>query len=188
MYRDLETIWEGCNANLMQFIKIKIRDDYDAEDILQEVFLKVCKNIYRLKDASKIKPYIYQTAKNSIIDYYRKRRDIAIEPEALTEQIIVEEENENLNTVISQCLKRMITTLPEKYQKPVKLYDIMGNKHKDISEKLKISISGSKTRVQRGRQRLKELLLDCCDFEFDAMGNIIDYKQKLNCIGNQLQL
>jgi RNA polymerase sigma-70 factor, ECF subfamily len=75
----------------------------------------------------------------------------------------------------------MIITLPEKYQIPVELYDIMGKKHKDIADILNISVSGSKTRVQRAREKLKEMLLDCCDFEFDAMGNIIDYKQKREC-------
>lgn len=175
---DIETIWESYNTNIMQFIKSKVHDEYDAEDILQDVFLKLYKNINGIKDESKVKTYIYQTARNSIIDYYRKRKEVVMEPEALPEQILAEEENENLNTKIAGCLESMLLTLPEKYQKPIRLHDIMGNTHKDISAELNISISGSKTRVQRGRQHLKELLLDCCDFKFDSMGNIIDYTKK----------
>ena len=83
-----------------------------------------------------------------------------------------------MNEEISKCLKKMIFELPKKYQEIIMLYDMNGMSHKEISEKHDITISCSKMRIQRAKAKLKEIFLECCDFEVDAFGNIIDYKQK----------
>lgn len=181
MNNDIENLWNEYNVGLMKFIKSKVQNEYDAEDLLQEVFLKLSKNTAKLKDVVKLDSYIYQIARSSIIDYYRKSKDIVTENQEFDFLPAAAEEQINLNEEVAKCLEKMIITLPEKYQIPMELHDILGKKHKDIAYKLNISISGSKTRVQRAREKLKEKLLDCCDFEFDTMGNIIDYKQKNKC-------
>lgn len=178
---DIKAVWDAYSSNLIRFIKSKVSNSYDAEDLLQDVFLKLYMNLDKLKDEVKLKSYIYHIVRNAIVDYYRKRKNIYIDDEKFTDLVIDEEENLNFNEEIARCLKRFLVTLPEKYQVPVNLYDIMGKKHGEIAEELNISISGSKTRVQRARQKLRESLLNCCDFEFDTMGNIINYKQKINC-------
>jgi RNA polymerase sigma-70 factor, ECF subfamily len=177
----IENVWGSYSSNLIRYIKSKVQNEYDAEDILQEVFLKLQRSINKLEDESKLSAYIYKVARNSIIDYYRKIKNITFVNKELDDFVADEEDADNLNEEVARCIRKMIITLPEKYQMPVELYDILGKKHKDIADRLNISISGSKTRVQRAREKLKEKLLDCCDFEFDTMGNIIDYKQKKEC-------
>ena len=49
---------------------------------------------------------------------------------------------------------------------------------KALAERLGLSLSGAKSRVQRGRVKLRELLLGCCHVDFDRRGNIIDYRRK----------
>ena len=175
---DLKTIWESCSGNLLSFIKSKVQSEFDAEDILQDVFLKLHRNIGNLKDSSKLQAYIYRTVNNTIIDYYKKRKDEIMTDGEIPEHIALEEEKGNLNEEVARCIRDMIFRLPEKYQRPMELHDIMGRHHKEISRELNISVSGSKTRVQRARIKLKEFLFECCDFELDSMGNVIDYKRK----------
>lgn len=47
---------------------------------------------------------------------------------------------------------------------------------KEVTEELNISVSGAKSRVQRGRKMIKETILKCCEVNTDKYGNIVDYK------------
>lgn len=171
-------IWNEYHESLAKHIRQKINNPHDAEDILQDVFIKIYKNIHSIKDPSKIKSWIYQIANNTIIDYYRKRKDTPTEAEFLEKSSIEEDDSDNLNDEICQCLRTMISELPVTQQNAIKQYNLEGKTHKEISKEADISISGSKMRVQRGKENLKETLLDCCEFKFDAFGNVIDYKLK----------
>ncbi|MDA8226295.1 MAG: sigma factor-like helix-turn-helix DNA-binding protein [Desulfitobacterium hafniense] len=72
----------------------------------------------------------------------------------------------------------MVDSLPETYKQAILLTEFQNMTQKELSEKLGISISGAKSRVQRGRKMLKEMLLGCCQLEVDRRGNIIDYQHK----------
>lgn len=97
----------------------------------------------------------------------------------ISEDIVDESIPSQMNSEeIASCLKPMINKMPERYKQAVTLTEIKGLTQKDMAEKLGLSISGAKSRVQRGRDKLKEMLLECCHFEFDRLGNILDYQQK----------
>jgi len=180
MKMSIEEIWGQFNQILLNFIQSKVSNKHDAEDILQNVFIKIYKNIDDLKTETKLESWIFQITRNAIIDYYRtKKPDYPLDD--VEEAIEMPIETENMNQKISLCLNELIEELPRKYQEPLNLYEFKNQKHKEISKELNISISGSKTRVQRARVKLKEMLLKCCDFELDAYGNIIDYQAKCDC-------
>lgn len=171
-------IWKEFSSQLYIYINSKVNNKYDTEDIIQEVFIKIHNNIDKINDQSKLKSWIYKITKNTIIDYYRKKKDISVD--IMKFEKVIEEDNksDNMNEEISKCLEKMIFELPKKYQEAIDLYDIKGMNHKEISKKLDVTVSCSKMRVQRAKAKLKEILLECCDFEVDSFGNIIDYKQK----------
>ncbi|WP_186429675.1 RNA polymerase sigma factor SigZ [Clostridium sp. BSD9I1] len=177
MEENIKSIWNDFRAELLYFIKTKVKDEYAAEDILQEVFIKVYKSIEQLEDPTKLKSWLYTTTNNTIIDYYRRKQNIP-ELDEIEDIPIIEDNAKNMNEEIAECIKSMLHELPDKYKQSLKLYEYNRMKHKDISEKLNLSLSGSKTRVQRARNQLKEMLMECCEFELDAYGNIIDYKRK----------
>lgn len=178
---DLREIWDEFSDSLLGFIKSKVRNQHDAEDILQEIFIKLYKNADSLEEQSKLKSWIYQITRNAIIDYYRKHKEMPSKIEELENTFKADEESENINEQVSKCLRKMMFDLPQRYYEAVELYDIKGMKHKDISKELNISLSGSKTRLQRARNMLRDIMTECCDFEFDAYGNILEYHQKKNC-------
>lgn len=89
-----------------------------------------------------------------------------------------------VTTEIAVCLKAMIENLPEKYKKAILLTEFHNITQKELAAKMLISISGAKFRVQRGRKMLKNMLLSCCYFGFDRLGNVIDYTHKENANTN----
>ncbi len=87
----------------------------------------------------------------------------------------------NMNDEIANCMSKMIFELPHKYQKVYSMYEKQDMKHKHIAKELDISVSASKVRLMRAKELFKKKLLDCCDFEVDSYGNIIDYTNKKKC-------
>ncbi len=172
---ELNLYWERFRIELFNYIKAKINHEFDAEEILQVVFIKMYNNFDQLSDHSKLKPWLYKITNHAIIDYYRRRKEATLPYDKVEHLLIKEEKNLNMNDEIIACLMMFLNQLPDKYQQSLKMHDLKGKKHKEISKELDISLSGSKTRVQRGREKLKEILSDCCEIEFDAYGNVIEY-------------
>ncbi len=180
VHKNVETIWEQFSKPLLSYIKRRVRNEQDADDILQNVFYKIYNNIDSLRETEKIHAWVYTIAGNAITDFYRTQRFEKNSCE-LTEDI--PDECENLDTPtgneeIAQCLKAMISYLPEIYREAIILSEFQNLTQKELSVKLGLSLPGAKSRVQRGRAKLKEMLLCCCRLEFDCQGNIIDYKHK----------
>jgi RNA polymerase sigma-70 factor (ECF subfamily) len=174
---ETEEVWKKFNNLLKQFILKRVRNEHDAEDILQDVFCKIHNSIHKLKDKDKLQAWVYQITRHTIIDYYRSRKVMA-EPTEIPEDLVNEPIPSTLNEDIAACLKPMMDDLPEKYRESIILTEVAGLTQKEMAEKLGLSLSGAKSRVQRGREKLKEVLLACCHFELDRLGNILDYQLK----------
>lgn len=176
--KQFEALWDEFSFELGNFIKSKVSQVHDAEDILQEVFIKIFKNIDQLEKQSALKSWMYKITRNTIIDYYKKKRDLPVAPETMHFIEDEVEEEDNMNDQITGCLKKMIFEVPEKYQQVYDLHENKKMKHKEIGEELNISLSTSKVRLMRAKELFKKNLIECCDFELDSYGNIIDYKKK----------
>jgi RNA polymerase sigma-70 factor (ECF subfamily) len=178
---EFNQLWDELNKKLLGYIKSKVNNQHDAEDILQDVFVKVYSNIDTLEKKTAVKSWIYSITRNTIIDFYKKKKDVSLSPEKfhdLEEELYIED---NLNEDISRCLSNMIFSFPDKYQDVYEMYEKDDMKHKDIAEALDISVSASKVRLKRAKEMFKTMLVNCCDFEVDKYGNIIDYHKKGQC-------
>lgn len=165
-----EHIWKEFHEQLLGFIKTKVNSSETAEDILQEVFMKIHKNIDKIHDNKKTTSWVYQITRNTIIDYYRKKK-IDFQENKLTESL--PEKVGQDSSDFTQCLKPFITKLPEN-DKAILLATTYGNiSQKEYALKNNLSYSATKSRVQRARQKLKELFVSCCNIESDSYGNII---------------
>jgi RNA polymerase sigma factor (sigma-70 family) len=76
-----EMVWTSFSNQLKQFIRKRASNEYDADDILQDVFYKIHLHLSRLNDAHKIESWIYQITRHAIIDYYRNRKHESELPE-----------------------------------------------------------------------------------------------------------
>jgi RNA polymerase sigma-70 factor (ECF subfamily) len=167
----LENIWTDFAGRLGQFIRTRVADPAAAEDILQDVFVKIQAKIAQLKDPAKLQSWLFLLTRNAIIDHYRARKDMTEVPETLPSE--PPEDDAELEG-LKASFRRMIYSLPEPYRDALVLTEFEGLTQKELASRLGISISGAKSRVQRGREQLKVMLHECCTFEFDRRGKVID--------------
>jgi RNA polymerase sigma-70 factor (ECF subfamily) len=185
-----EEIWREFSRPLLEFLCRRLPDPSDAEDLLQEIFLRVHIRIHTLRDHSRLAPWLYRIARNVLIDRKRKerreRKGGASPGLPLPEELPADESararaGSEPERQIASGLRGMVELLPEGYRQALTLYELEGVKQREIARRLGLSLSGAKSRVQRGRQMLKEALLECCHFEFDRRGHIIDYRERQSC-------
>lgn len=171
----LESIWAEFAVRLGRFIRARVADPATAEDILQDVFVRIYRRLDHLQTPAKLQSWLYLIARNAIIDHYRTTRKMAELPESLP----AEPPQENPEVCeLRAALRRMIDGLPDSYRDAIMLTEFEGLTQKDLADRLGITLSGAKSRVQRARGQLKQLLLDCCRFEFDRRGGIVDCKPR----------
>lgn len=177
MQLKFETIYEQFRKPLTAFIAKRITNQANTEDIVHDVFLKIHDRIETLKEPDKLPAWIYQIARNSIIDSYRKNHQIVNSADLLE---IEQPESISAPEDLSRVVQSMIEKLPPQDKEALLLSDFQGMKQAEMAQLLGISLSGAKSRVQRARKKLKELLLECCHFEFDRYGTVFDYHPR-NC-------
>ena len=162
---------------LYHYIKKRINNSLDAEDLTQEVFLKLSKS--DIKKVDNIKNWVYTIAKNSVIDYYRKKKIIS---EDIDNIVFLEEETDDSSiNELSNCIKPFIEQLPEDYRNIIFLSEIEEISQKEIAKKLNINYTTVRSKVQRGRKKLKILFTDCCTVIQGGKGSILDYKRNEAC-------
>lgn len=172
-------LWTDLREPLRRFIAKRVRDPHAAEDITQDVMLKVQSHLGELSAPGKLGAWAYQVARNAVTDYYRstqgrQRVDLgaADEPPAPAPG-----EQERVTAELAACLRPMIRQLPPAYREALELTEDGGLTQQELADRLGVSLSGAKSRVQRARAQLKTMLLDCCRIETDRRGGVIDHQR-----------
>ena len=170
-----ETVWELLSAKLKSFLRSRVENEQAAEDLLQETFLRIHQRLAALGDEERIEAWVFQIARNQVKDHYRarsrRRHDVPLEIEPAEPS--APRESSNRNEAVAGWLSAAIDNLPERYRQAVSLYELQGLPQAEIAERLGISLSGAKSRVQRGREKLKQALERCCRFDLDRRGNVL---------------
>jgi RNA polymerase sigma-70 factor, ECF subfamily len=178
-----EQVWKDHQSMLRAFIQSRVSDDFAADDILQDVFLKMHSSLPAVNDLTKLKSWLYQITRNTIIDHYRSRNPGADLPDDMPETEA--DPGAEILKDLSNCLQPMIQSLPDNYREAVHMSEIQGLSQKEVAALQGISLSGAKSRVQRGRAQLKEMLTECCEYEFDQAGRLSGYEPRsTNCESN----
>lgn len=150
-------------------------DPATAEDILQNVFVKIQSRLDHLRTPAKLQSWLYLIARNAIIDHYRKNRGTSPLPELL----LAEPPKDSPEVCeLKDALRQMIEGLPDTYREAIVLTEFEGLSQRELAARLGITLSGAKSRVQRARGQLKQMLLGCCQFEFDRRGGVIDCRPR----------
>jgi RNA polymerase sigma-70 factor (ECF subfamily) len=179
---EVAEIYTQFHQSLLSFIKSKVRSREDAEDILQNVFIRISKNVNSLSDEEKLKSWVYTITRNAIIDYYRKnasKKYVALD--GLMEESTLDETDFDPTKGLEQCINSMITLLPDEYREIIIDSELNGVKQKDLADKYAMPYTSMRSRVQRGRERLKQLFYNCCHIETDSLGNVLSAQGKSGC-------
>lgn len=170
-----EQVWRELSDRLRQFVLSRRVAPADADDVLQNVFLRIHQNLDSLNRAERLESWVFQITRNAVIDHFRKSRGEQLDVEGLA--VATSANHENLNTEIAGCLRTLVNCLPVEQREAVTLYEFEGLSQQEIAARHSISLSGAKSRVQRGRQGLEKLLRECCEFQLDRLGNVIEWEQ-----------
>jgi RNA polymerase sigma-70 factor, ECF subfamily len=129
----------------------------DAEDLVQETFIKAYKSFHQLKDRQKCRAWLTSILYKTFVNKYRKEEKASIISQPIEESIIYQEnpETEILRGVMDQEVSKALFELPEEYSTVIVLSDIEGISYKEISESLGIPIGTARSRLSRGRRLLK---------------------------------
>lgn len=186
MKADAQEMWQHIHSGLRSFIVKQVANEAEADDIVQDVWLKMQRGLGGLKDQNRLISWIYQIARHAIIDHYRapdRRREmpagLAADLEAYqssSSRQTVPEDSGQLRTELAGCLRPMIEQLSEDYRQAVTLVDLEGFTQQEAATQLGLSLSGMKSRVQRGRRQLKAILETCCTIELDRRRGVTDYE------------
>src|SRR5688500_15375524 len=186
---DTQQIWSEFGDRLRAFIARRVDGEADANDILQEVFLRIHRHAGSVEHSERLVSWLFQVTRNAIADYYRapgRRRelpggapyDLERGEEHAMSRVEGFDDSPETRRELAACLGPMLAQLPPLYRDAVRLEDLEGLPQQKAAVRAGITVSGMKSRVQRGRQALKDIMQDCCQFERDAGGRVTDYQPR----------
>lgn len=168
--------WSELHAGVRAFVGRRINDPHAADDLTQDVMLKVQARLAEAASGAdeKLDAWVFRVARNAVVDHYRTRR--AGNAPIDDEELAAAEHEADPVAELSQCVRRMIGHLPPEYAEALRLADLEGLSQQEVAERAGLSLSGAKSRIQRARQKLAAMFLDCCTIERGRGGGLIDYQ------------
>jgi len=160
-YSEVSSLWLDYKNGLKFYILKKVKDEETANDLSHEVLMKIYNSCCSGSEIMNVRSWMFQIAHNTTIDYLKKENNSYKEVEDL--------------------LKPLIELLPEKYAIPLQLSDIEELKQAEVSTKLNLSLTATKSRIQRARKLLKEKIIECSILELDEKGNLLSLEIKQSC-------
>jgi len=187
--KTLTDLWRDVHGGLRAFIAKRVENEAEVDDLLQEVFLRMHRGLDRLEKPDRVVAWLYQIARNVIVDHYRspiRRRE---HPSGLASDLetgvahVAERKEESgvhdsrqVKTELAACLRPMIDRLADEYRTAVTMVELDGLTQKAAAERVGLSLSGMKSRVQRGRLQLRQMLEACCRIELDGRHSPVEYE------------
>ena len=179
--------WKELEGQLRPFVARRLSAAADIDDVMQDIYLRIQAGVGELRDSERFGPWVYRLARSALADHGRSR---ARHPLPLTEPTdegaavpatdIPGDSDGSAEQGLASHLAAFIAALPSPYREAVTLTELQGMSQKDAAEMLEISLSGMKSRVQRGRQQIREMLQACCEIALDARGHVLSYDRRVD--------
>ncbi len=180
--------WQAFDSRLRAYVGRRV-DPAAADDVVGDILLRLTRHQAGLVAADNPTAWMLRVAANAVADHHRRR---STERRALA-QAEVESgldpagatEDASAGVELAQCLIPLLRVLPAPYGEALLLTDIGGLSQPEAAKRLGLSASGMKSRVQRGRAKLKQAVLRCCAVELDRRGGVVDFQPRsATCVTN----
>ena len=185
-----EPMWHEVIAQLRAFVRRRIADPDRADDLVGDIVLRIHQKLSSVDDQEKLAHWVSRVARNAVIDEYRRaaraREQLLDTPTETAALAAVGPDADDASSVLdelSRCLRPLLAGLPAEQRRAVEMIDLDGMPQAGAAQREGVSLSGMKSRVQRGRRRLAELLGQCCTLTLDARGVPMDYERAPGCAG-----
>jgi RNA polymerase sigma-70 factor (ECF subfamily) len=185
-FEPTDRMWREVLAQLRTFVRRRIADPARADDLVGDIVLRIHQNLHSVDDRERLTHWMFRVARNAVIDEYRRAgRDreqvVPTFADALFAQPGSGEDETAVLNELSACLRPLLAGLPVEQRRAVEMIDLDGVPQARAAQREGVSVSGMKSRVQRGRRRLAELLERCCALTLDARGVPMDYARRPEC-------
>ncbi len=186
---DLEMIWAEVGSSMERFVRRRVSDPHQADDVVVEIMLRIHQNLGSLDDRERLTAWVFRIARNAITDHYRRtarrREVVAAEPEPDPDSAAdawLDDQAATLSELAS-CIRPLVDALPGDYRRALVLTDLEGRSQIDAARIEGISVSGMKSRVQRGRRQFATLVKQCCDVTTDSRGQLVNFEPRSDGCG-----
>ena len=188
-----DSLFAEFHGRLRAFLLGRVSSSADVDDIVQSVFIRIHRSLQGGEIPREPLAWVFQIARTTLIDHYRKqasekrRQALFVDYSALPirptpQEVTLQAFDDESRRALSECVRPFIESLPEKQREALIWTALEGASQKDAAARAGISISGMKSRVQRGRKQLAARLLKCCDVDLDRRGKPIGHTPK-TCSG-----
>ena len=177
MDRDDSAAWRAIEDRLRRFLVRRVHRG-NVNDVLQEILLRVHRGSPQVREGERFSAWLYQVARSAIIDDLRSRTRHPLAGEragSLSDEPVVapvEPDDGFDERELAANLVPLVARLPSPYREAITLVELEGQSQLSAARLAGISLSGMKSRVQRGRRRLREVVEACCSVALDARGRV----------------
>ena len=165
--------WRQRRADLRRFVSRRVADRHEVDDIVQDVLVRAHESMHQLAAPERLPAWLARIAANRIVDHHRARRPF----EALPDDMAAGETEDDPVQALAPCLPAMVDRLPAAYRDALRLSELDGLPQREVAQRLGLSLSGAKSRVQRGREQLRRLVEGCCRIVL-AGSRIVDFERR----------
>lgn len=169
-------------VDLRRFIARRVPGP-DADDVTQDTLLRIHLGVGALRSQESLAPWVYRVARSAILDHQRRRADIAVadlEPEA---EPLLEDPSAEAREALAACVRPFLDSLPPDQAEALRLTDLGALTQAEAAAQLGVPLPTLKARVQRGRRALRGIFEQCCAFQQDTRGAVVDYQSRWRCGG-----
>jgi RNA polymerase sigma-70 factor (ECF subfamily) len=174
---DAQGAWKSIETRLRPYVARRVSSAADTDDVVQEVLARVHTGLGELRDGERFGGWVYRIASNAIADLGRKsaRDPLARGVEAGVLDVVPQEDGDRRELVaaMGECVALFIARLPSPYREAITLTELEGLSQVEAARMLEVSVSGMKSRVQRGREKLREMFDECCEISVDCRGRVV---------------
>lgn len=169
--------WRELEARLRPYVTRRVPSPSDVDDVLQEVFARMHRGLGDLRDGERFGGWVYRIAEHAIADSARARARHPLPPDDSAQRVTTLEspahDEDNLESALGECVALFVARLPSPYREAVTLTELEGLTQKEAAEMLGLSLSGMKSRVQRGREKIRSMFEQCCEISLDCRGHVV---------------
>jgi len=168
--------WKELETRLRPYLARRVASSADIDDLLQDIFVRLHQGLGALRDEERFGAWVYRIANSAIVDQARQRaRAPYITPGTdIDGAARADPVDDGLQSDLGECVALFVSRLPSPYREAVTLTELEGLTQKEAAEMLGVSLSGLKSRVQRGRDKIRQLFEECCQISVDCRGRVIE--------------
>lgn len=175
-----ENIFSSYQKPLYNYVLRMVKDEQSAEDLTQDIFIKIYHNLSSFRGDAAVSTWIYKIATNTYLDYVRSS---GFKKDSLSDYIdegdnekwdheesekILSLDEQTVKSEMNTCIQKFLNDLPGDYRAVIVLHDLQDLKNREVADILECSLETVKIRLHRARKKFRSILADNCDFYRDT--------------------